>query len=75
MEQTLEKRHGAKDVVASEVGVLSVVAMFYAICCTRASACLLFSPGSSLAGTKAAGVKSTIWRNMKLASSPTSAGC
>ena len=33
MEQTLEKRHGAKDVVASEVGVLSVVAMFYAICC------------------------------------------
>ena len=36
MEQTLEKRHGAKDVVASEVGVLSVVAMFYAICCAGA---------------------------------------
>ena len=36
MEQTLKKRHGAKDVVASEVGVLSVVAMFYAICCAGA---------------------------------------
>ena len=36
METTLEKRHGVKDVVVSEVGVLSVVAMFYAICCAGA---------------------------------------
>ena len=33
---TLQKRHGAKDVVVSNVGVLSVVAMFYAICCAGA---------------------------------------
>ena len=29
MEQTLIKRHGAKDVVASEVGVLAVFARFF----------------------------------------------
>lgn len=36
MEAHPEKRHGVKDVVASNVGVLSVVAMFYAICCAGA---------------------------------------
>ena len=36
METSLDKRHGAKDVVASKVSVLSVVAMFYAICCAGA---------------------------------------
>ena len=36
MEKTPDKRHGAKDVIASNVGVLSVVAMFYAICCAGA---------------------------------------
>ena len=36
MEVLPDKRHGVKDVVASDVSVLSVVAMFYAICCAGA---------------------------------------
>ena len=36
METLPDKRHGVKDVVASDVSVLSVVAMFYAICCAGA---------------------------------------
>lgn len=36
MEHVPDKRHGAKDVVVSRVGVFSVVAMFYAICCAGA---------------------------------------
>ena len=36
MEILPDKRHGVKDVVASDVSVLSVVAMFYAICCAGA---------------------------------------
>jgi amino acid transporter len=34
--EKLEARHGAKDVVQSKVGVMSVVGMFYAICCAGA---------------------------------------
>ncbi len=34
--EKLEVRHGAKDVVQSKVGVMSVVGMFYAICCAGA---------------------------------------
>ncbi|MCQ2547269.1 MAG: APC family permease [Clostridia bacterium] len=34
--ETLEARHGAKDVVQSKVGVMSIVGMFYAICCAGA---------------------------------------
>lgn len=34
--ETLDRRHGVKDVVAADVGVLSVVGMFYAICCAGA---------------------------------------
>ena len=36
MEKTLDRRHGVKDLVVSKVGVLSVVGMFYAICCAGA---------------------------------------
>ena len=33
MGETIQKRHGVKDVVASHVGVVPIVGMFYAICC------------------------------------------